>query len=177
MQIVLLTSTEPVHTTSILGVSVRMYVYDELLQLKFIEGKNITILKHLRKIFPICTLPAGQPPTLTILYMRHLRHSVPPVLWLSGRALHGGSSQRCPGLDSQWHRPFYFPLFSPITSKLIFISTVIEARCSEHLELEKPLSIGSFLLERIFWWTPSGVLTAQTEWLPGGRLRHSVPPV
>ena len=37
--------------------------------------------------------------------------------------------------------------------------------------------MGSFLMERIFRSTPNGVLTAHTEWLPGVRLRHSVPPV
>ena len=38
-------------------------------------------------------------------------------------------------------------------------------------------SMGSFLMERIFRSTPNGALTAHTEWLPGVRLRHSVPPV
>ena len=43
--------------------------------------------------------------------------------------------------------------------------------------MRKRLSMVSFLMERIFWSTPNGVLTAHTEWLPGMRLRHSVPPV
>ena len=41
--------------------------------------------------------------------------------------------------------------------------------------VSKPLSMGSFLMERIFRLTPNGVLTAHTEWLPGVQLRHSVP--
>ena len=40
--------------------------------------------------------------------------------------------------------------------------------------VRKPLSMGSFLTERIF---QSRVLTAHTEWLPGVQLRHSVPAV
>ena len=32
-------------------------------------------------------------------------------------------------------------------------------------------------MERIFWSTPNEVLMAHTEWLPGVRLGHSVPPV
>ena len=39
---------------------------------------------------------------------------------------------------------------------------------------EKPLSMGSFLMERIFWLTPNGILM---HILPGVQLRHSVPPV
>ena len=39
------------------------------------------------------------------------------------------------------------------------------------------ISMGSFLMERIFRSTPNGVLTAHAEWLPGVRLRHSVQPV
>ena len=31
-------------------------------------------------------------------------------------------------------------------------------------------------MERIFRWTPHGVLTAHTEWLPSVRSRHLVPP-
>ena len=41
----------------------------------------------------------------------------------------------------------------------------------------KPLSISFFPDEKILRSTPSGVLTAHTEWLPGVWLRHSVPPV
>ena len=37
--------------------------------------------------------------------------------------------------------------------------------------VRKPLSMGSFLMERIFWSTPDRVLTVQ--WLPGVRLKHS----
>ena len=33
--------------------------------------------------------------------------------------------------------------------------------------MSKQLSMGSFLMERIFWSTPNGVLMANTEWLPG----------
>ena len=69
---------------------------------------------------------------------------------------------------------FTFLYFCLITSK--FIHFQHEARCSEDLEWEIPLSMGSFLMERIFWLTPNRVLTAHTEWLPGVRLRHSVPP-
>ena len=43
--------------------------------------------------------------------------------------------------------------------------------------VRKLLSMSSFLMERIFRLTPNGVLTAHTGWLPGVRLRHSVPPV
>ena len=39
--------------------------------------------------------------------------------------------------------------------------------CACRIEREKPLSMGSFLMERIFRSTPNGVLTAHTEWLPG----------
>ena len=39
----------------------------------------------------------------------------------------------------------------------------------------KPISMGSFLMERIFRSTSNEVLTAHTEWLPGVRLRYSVP--
>ena len=38
------------------------------------------------------------------------------------------------------------------------------------LQWEKPLSMGSFLMERIFQATPNTVLTAHTEWLPGVQL-------
>ena len=41
----------------------------------------------------------------------------------------------------------------------------------------KALSMSSFLMERIFWSPPNGILTAYTEWLPGVWLRHSVSPV
>ena len=43
--------------------------------------------------------------------------------------------------------------------------------------VRKPLSMGSFLMERIFRSTPNRVLTAQTEWLPDVWLRHSIPSV
>ena len=33
---------------------------------------------------------------------------------------------------------------------------------------------GSFLVKRIFWSTPNGILMVHTEWLTGVRLRHSV---
>ena len=41
---------------------------------------------------------------------------------------------------------------------------------------EKTLSMGSFLMKRIFQLTPNGVLMAHTEWLPSVWVRHSVPP-
>ena len=37
--------------------------------------------------------------------------------------------------------------------------------------------MGSFLMKRIFRLIPDRVMTAHTEWLPGVRLRHLVPPV
>ena len=43
--------------------------------------------------------------------------------------------------------------------------------------VRKPLSMGSFLMERIFRSIPNGVLTAHAKWLPGVQLRHSVPPM
>ena len=43
--------------------------------------------------------------------------------------------------------------------------------------VRKPLSMCSFLMNRIFQSTINRVLTAHTEWLPGVPLRHSVPPV
>ena len=53
-----------------------------------------------------------------------------------------------------------------------------KARCSQHLEWEDHSEwVNSFLMERIFRSTPNGVLMAHSEWLPGVRLRHSVPPV
>ena len=70
---------------------------------------------------------------------------------------------------------FTFLYFCLITSKFNYFQR--ETRCSEHLEWEKPLSMGSFLAERIFRSTPNRVLTAHTEWLTGVRLRHSVPSV
>ena len=45
---------------------------------------------------------------------------------------------------------------------------------SKRFRVRKLLSMGSFLMERIFRSTPNRVLTAHTEWLLGMRLRHSV---
>ena len=79
---------------------------------------------------------AGQPPTLTILYIC--------TIWLPVTA----------GL-------FTFLYFRLITSYFQH-----ETRYSEHLEWEKPLNMGSFLMEKIFRSIPKGVLTAHAEWLP-----------
>ena len=45
--------------------------------------------------------------------------------------------------------------------------------CEARVRMRKPLSMGSFLMERIFRLTPNRVLIAHTEWLPGVRLMYS----
>ena len=65
-----------------------------------------------------------------------------------------------------------FVLFVVCFFLLMCVATVKPVNFG-HLEWEKPLSMGSFLLVA----TPNRVLTAHTEWLPGVQLRHSVPPV
>ena len=78
---------------------------------------------------------------------------------------------RSPYSTSTTH--IHFPLFLPHN----FPYFQNEVRCSEHLEWENPFSMGSLLMERIFQSNTNGSVTAHTKWLPGVRLRHSVPPV
>ena len=61
--------------------------------------------------------------------------------------------------------------FCLITSN--FIHFQYEARCSEHLEWENHSAWVFFPDEKILRSTPSGVLTAHTEWLPGVWLWHT----
>ena len=46
-----------------------------------------------------------------------------------------------------------------------------QERTTENSPTENSLTMGSFLMERIFRSTPNGVLTAHTEWLPDVRLQ------
>ena len=73
----------------------------------------------------------------------------------------GDSSQRCPGFDSRRLPAFTFLDHRLITSKFIYFQH--EARCSEHLECEKPLSMdsgpyinGKPAARRGFWYTSGG---------------------
>ena len=70
-----------------------------------------------------------------------------------------------------------FSLSSIFTSKTYNLSLYQCEAIVLIIQTEKPLRMGSLLMERIFWSTPNRVLTAHTEWLSGVRLRHSVLPV
>ena len=51
-------------------------------------------------------------------------------------------------------------------------ASVTHLAATQYLHWEKPLSMGSLLMKRIFRSTPNGVLMAHAEWLPGVWLRH-----
>ena len=72
---------------------------------------------------------------------------------------------------------FRLVLFLTTTLSLSSLD-VTKAWCETHVcntrshSAKHSSSMGSFLLETIFWSTPNGVLMAHTEWLPGVQLRH-----
>ena len=66
-------------------------------------------------------------------------------------------------------RPCTFLCFRLITSKFPAWGKMLWA-----FRVSRPLSMGFFLMERIFYPTTNRVLMACTEWLPGVQLSHSV---
>ena len=74
------------------------------------------------------------------------------------------------GVDSRQLLAFHFPLFSPHNSQ--FHLFPVWGKILWAFRVRKPLSMGSFLMERIFRSTPNRVLTAHAQWLPGVWLRH-----
>ena len=68
---------------------------------------------------------------------------------------------------------FSWSLQVPLLNVFRGVLLISSAYYTIAFRVSKPLSMGSFLMERIFRSTPNEVLTAHTEWLPGVRLRHS----